>query len=247
MSNRSVAHLYIRIYKGGDFINRLYELFFMKKRIGRKGALDSMALTIVNVIVIMFVGLFLISKVSSLQSQSELYDYSYTEVTNTSELGLITSTSDTTVNFTTPVLASTISGETDISSISCYVHNPDTTEIQVQVSFNNVVLGNITAKGSQSYNDTSNGWTQAFLSNAKNNVTFISNLGSSNVTISNVTAKYATGTSNTNIGSVYGSLSTSTGTLYDVVILVSFIFAIAIAIGMLKGIGGGGGAPSVAV
>ena len=94
----------------------------MKKRIGRKGALDSMALTVVNVIVIMFVGLFLISKVSTL-----------TAINNTS-------------------------------------------------SFYNI----------------------------------------------------------------YTTLATSTGTLYDVVILVSFIFAIAIAIGMLKGIGGGG-APSVAV
>jgi hypothetical protein len=47
---------------------------------------------------------------------------------------------------------------------------------------------------------------------------------------------------------VWGSLVSNTGTMYDVLILVGVVVAIGVAIGVLKGVGGGGGfSPSSAV
>jgi len=207
--------------------------------------LSGLALGVVIAIVALYMGLYMISQVSSVQDESVLKDYSYTTITNSTQLTLNNSINQSHA-LSIGAFAS-IDGETPIKTLKAVINNTNAnTDFVVNVYLNTVSLGTITAENNTVTEKTFDNvnWVES----AVNNVTYNTNTTSADVFVESSTAKYPSGKTDTDFGKINTSLTTNISTIFDVMILVIIIFALGVAIGVLKGFtGAAGGTTSEAI
>lgn len=223
----------------------LFQTFWCRNMFGKKkGALTGIVLAAVTAIILLFVGIFTVNIIGDIQSDSDLYDYTYTKDTNTTSL-IANSTDVASYNYSLSSLVS-IEDEIPDKEISIYVENKST-GVTFNATLNGNSLGTFGVTGVN--NITHHTFTDVnFVGDTENNITVGSNAKDNESNVQNITIRYPSDKSTTNFGSIWGELTTSTGTIYSVLILVIIIVALGIAIAVLRGFGGGGGkvaAPSV--
>jgi len=200
-----------------------------------KGSLSAVVLAVVVALTMLFVGLYMTSKVNSLQAEKDLYDYVYTTVTNTTELQ-VNNTNPGTHTLTIGDIA-TIEGETAEKVLTTKIQNTDTSDISVDVYLNDNKLGTVTATAGT--NTTATFENVNWIANSDNVVNFTTTYTGTGLKILETSGKYPSDKALTTIGRINSDLITNTKTIFSIVVLVVIISALAIAIGVLKGAGGG--------
>ena len=181
--------------------------------------------------VLLFVGLFMISTISSATPESTLKDYGYTTVTNSTALTLNGSVNQT-QNLAIGTLVS-ISGETSDKTLVIKANNTHATD-----TFNLKVYLNGNLKATETLpNNTVTTLTYTdvnWVASATNNVTLNSNTTSSDVEIISSVGKYPSSKADSNWGSINTSIISTIGTVFSVLGLVLIVIALAVAIGVIN-------------
>lgn len=206
-----------------------------------KGQLSALAIGIVLTIVVAFIGLFAVQKVANLMSETDQFDYAYTTSTNTSKLNV----SIVSRPFYTLTVASigTIKGETATREARVWINNSaNLGGVVINMTFGrpNFIKDTgytCTVPGS---NITRCLFSRLNFAVGTNNITIgassgTGDVGAENTTVANVTLVYPNSRSSTQFGSIASSLTTNTGTVYDVIILVVIVVALGVAIAVLRG------------
>jgi len=194
-----------------------------------KGNLSSLALTVVVALVMLFVGLYAINMVADIQPESDLYDYAYTTTTNTtSQVANTTQTAP----YSFDIDMVTIEDETPIKTITIYFENKSA-DVTANATLNGVSLGTWSVNGvtEKTFSNVN------FVDDATNNITIGSDASDANSNVINVTVKYPSSKTSTDFGTIFSNLTTNTGTIFDVMILVIIIVALGVAIAVLRGFG----------
>lgn len=200
----------------------------------RKGTLSDIVMVSVTAIILLFVGVYAVSFISGLYLPADLYDYSYTSLTNTTT-GTVNDTTIQSFTFNVGALA-TITGETSARTIAVTVNNSGSEPLTVNATLNGASLGTFVATNDTDLT-TETFTALTFVPSVVNNVTVGATDEDANVTLDNTVLTYPSATTNTNWGSMYTNLVTNTGVSYDILILVIIISALAIAIAVLRGYG----------
>lgn len=200
-----------------------------------QGQLSNLALGVILTIVTLFIGLYTISTVADLQSESTLYDFSYNTSSNTTSK--VFNTSDTYDAVFVIGVMPAISGEADpTKEITIIVNNTNqTTTFTINATLNGASLGTFSATNGT---NTTEVYTSAsFVGNATNNITVGMTSRGTNTTVTNVTIEYPASRSTTSWYTLQGNLITNTGTIFDVLILVIIVVSLGVAIAVLRGFG----------
>jgi hypothetical protein len=198
--------------------------------------LDNLALEIIVGLCALFVGLYVISIVSGVMPVSDKLDYAYTTGTNTTSL-----TMNSTANATQSIDVSTIgsiTGETPNSYISGTITSTDTTNRTATILFNGVIVDTLTAANS-SASTFSFDVSPSSVIVGINNITASTGVATTNkINLTTSSLYYPSGTKNTEFGTDFANLVTSTGTVFDVMILVIIITALGVGLYVLRGFTG---------
>ena len=192
--------------------------------------------------VLLFVGLFMVSAVSEVTSESTLKEYRYTTVTNSTDSVSINTTLNGTHKLTIGTIVS-ISGDTPDKTLTVIANNSDTSNKTITVYLNDVSIGTFVAV--KSVADTSKTFTGlTWVANTINNLTYVSagNTGD-DLNIESAVGKYPSSKVDSSFGDINTSLISTMGTVFSVLGLVLIVIALALAIGALKGSMIGGGQP----
>ena len=197
----------------------------------RKGNFSGVATESISVIVLLFVGIFMISLVSDLQAENTLYDYTYTTATNSTDI-TINSSLNASYTLTITDIAS-IQDSDPVKTITVILDNQDSGDYTVTGWLNDVSLGTVTAENNT--NTTNTFSTVSFVEDADNNITISSTAGAaSNLTSSSLTTKYPATREYTSMGSIWSNLTTSVGTIYSVNILLVIVALLAVALAAIN-------------
>ena len=192
-------------------------------------------LGIVVTIVALFVGIFMISEVSSVIPDSQLYDYVYSTVTNNTKLTLNNSVNQT-HSLSIGSIAS-IDGKTPEKILTIKVNNTATSNIyslKIYLNAQLIATENLpnNTVSTFSYENVN------IVENAVNNVTMNSNTTSADVDVLSSSIKYPSDKITTSFGDIHTGLVTNTGTIYNILVLVLIIIGLAVAIAYLNRFGG---------
>ena len=208
----------------------------------RKGNFSGAAQESIAVIVLLFVGIFMISMVSGLLAEDTIYDYTYTTATNSTDIN-IDSSANASYTLTITDIAS-IQNSDPVKTITVILDNQDSSDYTVTGWLNGVSLGDVTAENNT---NTTNSFSDvSFVENADNNITFSSTAGvTSNLTSSSLATTYPSSRGYTGMGSVWANLVTNVSTIYSVNILLVVVALLAVALGAIQAFrrpaGGSGG------
>ena len=206
-----------------------------------KGNASAVVLAVVVALTLLFVGMYMLDKINSLQAEKDLYDYVYTTVTNSTEIQ-VNNTNPGTHILTIGDIA-TIEGETAEKTLTAKIQNTDTSDISVDVYLNDNKLGTVTATAGT--NTTATFENVNWIANSDNVINFTTTYTGTGLKILETSGKYPSDKALTNIGRINTDLITNTKTVFSIIILVITISALAIAIGVLRGTGGGTSATAV--
>lgn len=196
-----------------------------------KGQVEAISGIVIGA-VLLFVGLFMVSLVSSATPENILKDYAYTTVTNSTDLTLNISVNQT-HQLVIGALVS-IDAETPDKTITTAVDNQNTTSnLTVNVYLNTGSLGTINALNGTTTTGifTSVSWADS----RTNNVTYYITENRSDVFINSSVGYYPSSKVDSEWGSTNTSIISTVGTIFSVLGLALIIIALAIAIGALKG------------
>ena len=211
----------------------------MRKLKFSKGQAEAISGIVIGA-VMLFIGLFMISAVSSATPEDTLKEYGYTTVTNSTDLTLNGSTNQT-HNLAIGALVS-IEGVTPDKTITTTVDNQNaTTNFTVNVYLNGVALDTINALNGTT---TTGSYTAVdWVASATNNLTYNTNNTNSEVFINSTAGVYPSSKTDTEWGSINTTIISTVGTIFSVLGLVLIVIALALAIGALRGSMIGGGRP----
>jgi hypothetical protein len=205
----------------------------MRKIKCNKGSLSDLSLGVVIALVSLFIGLYMITKVANIQSAKDLYDYSYTTISNNS----VRIVSLAGILYNNTLTVASISGETTTKTLFINVSNANTTSnFTVSVYMNGVSLGTFlaTANTLSTHTFTDVNYINGNSINISANVITAS---ATNVTTNMVRIYYPSGTTETSFGEINTNLTENTSTVFDVIILVIIIVSLGVAIEVLRGFG----------
>ncbi|MCD6398778.1 MAG: hypothetical protein J7L08_02550 [Candidatus Aenigmarchaeota archaeon] len=174
------------------------------------------------------------TQVADIYDMSELYDYTYTTVTNSTKLTLNNSV-EKTHTLSIGSFADTIENEDIVKTLVININNTGASSYNLTVKLNGKSLETfVIPKGekTKTYSDV------AWVESATNNITYSSDTTSNDVDVISSVGKYPSGRTTVGFGSVYDSLTTNTSTIYDVMVLVIIVVALGIAIGSIRGFSG---------
>jgi len=201
-----------------------------------KGQLSVLALGVILALTVLFVGIYMISKISYVM-ESDMYDYTTTDVNNNTALNLTASAGEKTLTIGT---LATINGEALSRYLFIEITNGNATvDATITTYLNGTSLGTFTAGNNSVTNHTFTGFS--LTSGGPHNITVTeSGVAVSTVSLNRTNLTYESGrsTATTTFGSVYAGLASNTATIVDVVILAVIIVSLGVAIAVLRGFGG---------
>lgn len=199
-------------------------------------AVQNTVLGAVVAVVMLFVGIFMVSEVAGVTPEDQLLDYTYTTVTNSTDLtGLNSSDQDHGISI--GVFADEIENKDYNHELTSNVTNSDSAEHTVNVSVEGTQVGQITVPASDSAEKTFE--DISYTENATNTITYSSGVSSDVLTVKYSEGDYASGQEDSDFGSIQSTLIDNTSTVYSILVLALIIIVLAIAIQYLRVFGTG--------
>lgn len=195
-------------------------------------AVSETSMDAIRALMVLFIGIFIVVVLVDVIPESSLKDYAYTTTANTS-VGYTNGTTNVTHNLTVADIV-TIAGEaTPDKTLTAVVDNANTTDSYTVTAYlNGASLGSFTASNNTA---TTNIFTSVpFTANSVNTVLYTSDGDDELLYVNSTTVKYPSSKADTGFGTISNDLTSKTGTVYKVLILVLVVVALVVTMRYLK-------------